>query len=111
MDARIIGPAEELGHFDTLTFFGQTLSRDWRKIDPDGVALSKLKANRYVELREGGRSKPSETPPIDTVSEIKARLKDLGVEFDDKAKKDELTTLLAQAEAAHAALTAEQPEA
>lgn len=110
MDARIIGPASELGDFETLNFFGYDLSRSWSKIEPEGGVLSKLQGNRYVELREG-RAKPSETPPIDTVPEIKARLTELGVEFDGRSGKDALTELLAAAEAAHAAQEAEQHEA
>ncbi len=108
MDARIIGPASELGSFETLTFFGYELSREWSKLspDPDPVSLRKFNGSRFIELRE--KRKPSEEPPVDTVAEIKARLVELGVEFDAKAKKDELTVLLEQAEAAHAALAGEQ---
>lgn len=109
MDARIIGPASELGQFETLTFYGHVLSRDWSKIDPTSGALEKLQGNRFVELRE--RRKPSDVAPIDTVVEIKARLEELGVEFDAKAKKDDLAELLQQAEAAHTALLGEQEEA
>lgn len=101
MDARIIGPASELGDFHTLNFFGHELSRDWSKIDPEPAVLAKLEANRFVELREKRRA--SEEPPTDTLVEIKARLSDLGVEFDGRAKKADLEQLLAQAEAAKAA--------
>lgn len=111
MDARIIGPASELGPFETLTFYGHVLSKDWAKIEPTEAVLEKLKGNRFVELREGGRKKPSEEAPIDTVAEITARLTELGVEFDPKAKKADLAELLSQAEAAHAALLGEQNEA
>lgn len=100
MDARIIGPASELGQFDTLTVFGCELSRDWSKINPSPAVLRKLQGNRYVELRE--RRKPSDEPPIDTAPEIKARLTELGVEFDPKAKKADLEAMLEQAEAAQA---------
>lgn len=108
MDARIIDPASELGDFHTLTFYGHTLSRDWSKIEPDAGVLGKLQGNRFVELRE--KRKPSDEPPADTVPEIKARLADLGVEFDPKAKKPELETLLQQAETAKAAAEGEGEE-
>lgn len=107
MDARIIGPASELGDFQTLDFYGHALSRDWSRIDPEPAVLGKLQGNPYVELRE--KRKPSEEPPADTLAEIKARLTDLGVEFDGRAKKANLEALLEQAEAAKAA--AEEDEA
>lgn len=100
MDARIIGPASELGQFETLAVFGCELSRDWSKIDPSPAVLRKLQGNRYVELRE--RRKPTEEPPIDTLPEIKARLTELGVEFDARGKKADLEALLELAEAARA---------
>lgn len=110
MDARVIGPASELGQFETLTFYGHDISKDWAKIEPSEAVLTKLQGNRYVELREG-RKKPSDEAPIDTVTEITARLTELGVEFDPKAKKADLAELLTAAEAAHAAQQAEQTEA
>jgi len=109
MDARITDPAAELGPFDTLTFFGHPLSREWSKlVDPDPVALRKLKGSRFIELRE--KRKPSEEAPVDTVPEIKGRLEELGVAFDVRAKKDELAALLEQAEAAQAAAAATDSE-
>jgi hypothetical protein len=108
--ARISGPAEELGQFETLTFYGHALSGEWTRIDPTPDVLEKLKGNRFVEIRDGsGRQKPSEVAPIDTVPEIKARLDELGVAYDARAKKAELEELLADAEAAHAAAAAEKP--
>lgn len=110
MDARIIGPASELGSFETLTFFGYELSREWSKLspDPDPVSLRKFQGSRFIELRE--KRKPSEEAPVDTVPEIKGRLEELGVAFDARAKKDELAALLEQAEAAQAAAAATDSE-
>lgn len=108
MDARIIGSASELGDFHTLTFYGHKLSREWSKVEPDAGVLAKLQGNRFVELRD--KRKASDEPPTDTVPEIKARLADLGVEFDPKAKKGDLEALLEQAEAAKAAAEGESDD-
>lgn len=113
MKARIIGAEDELGPFHTLTFFGLSLSREWSEIKATPEQVEKLQGNRFVELREGAsRPKPSEAAPIDTVPEIKARLDELGVEYDPRDKKADLAALLELAEAAHAASAAEaDPEA
>lgn len=107
MDARIIGSASELGPFEILNFFGHELSREWSKIDPSADVLTKLQGNRFVELREGGRSKKSEEPPADTVVEIKKRLDELGVSYGPDDKKADLVELLSLAEAAAAEAAAE----
>lgn len=124
MKARIIGPASELGAFESLNFFGQGLTREWSadfKATPEVVA--KLQANKYVEVKgvtasdsafdhdgdgKPGGSKPSLTAESETV---KARLDELGVSYAANASSKTLKGLLEKAEAAQAKAEEEAAEA
>ena len=117
--ARIVGPEAELGDVrGGLAFFGHTLTREWSKIDPTDETLSKLRANRFVDLsgdkdpldhdndgRKGG-SKPS-----DETAATKARLDELGVSYAKDASAATLRDLLTKAEEAQAAAEKEAEEA
>lgn len=119
MQARIVGPEEELGDVHKgAKFFGNHLTRDWSDITVTPDQLTKLQGNRYVELR-GAATKGGAAPaapatpaagPTSTAAEaetIRARLTELGVEVKPKAPLMALRSALAKAEKAKAAADAE----
>jgi hypothetical protein len=111
MEARIIGPASELGVFESLEFYGQPLTREWSKIDMPDQDVEKLKANRYVELRDGKAKAGKLSTDTDVEDEtIKARLDELGVEYSPKASPEALKRTLEKAEKAKAKQDEEEAE-
>ncbi len=80
-------------------FFGGTI------YDPNGkrrtlhVEKAFKKTPSWLELIKDDK-KPSTSDEGPTVKELKAKLKEMGVEFNSSAKKDALLTLLAEAEKA-----------
>lgn len=104
MDARIVGPEAELGDVRSgVNFYGATLTREWSKVDFNGDALAKAKANKFVELRDGKGKAAASTVPEEAEEEtVKARLDELGVEFSDKDKLPALKSKLDKAERAQA---------
>lgn len=111
MEARIVGPEAELGDVrNGVSFYGQTLTRDWSKVDLSPEAQAKAQGNKYVELREG--KKVQSTVPDDTEEEtVKTRLTELGVEYGEKDKLPALKSKLDKAEKARAQAEKEADEA
>ncbi len=108
MEARIIGPASELGDArDGLNFFGNTLVRDeWTEVKVNAEQAEKLRGNRYVEVRG---DKPEDVDPVKQKAEaeedaeeanIRARLDELGVNHKPSDNKKALTAKLEKAEKA-----------
>lgn len=125
MEARIIGPEEELGDVrGGLHVQGHHLTRDWSKVDPTAEQLQKLQGNRFVELRgspKAGVAAAASTPatngqsgaPQSTAAEaesIRARLTELGVAFKPKTPLMALRSALAKAEKAKAEADAEDDD-
>lgn len=107
MKARIIASAAEIGPFETLTFYGQPLTRDWSgllRLSPE--VERKLRGNRYLEVKDGATPAllppaPPKTSDKQTDAERRAavvtELTALGVPFKKSAKIDALEALLAEA--------------
>lgn len=111
MKAKVIGPASELGQFETLNFYGHEIGREFSDINPTADVLAKLEANRFVELKGSAKATnapgSSQTPgPSDDEFEeglIRERLTELGVDVAPKAKLPALQAALEKAEKAKAA--------
>ena len=59
-EARLIGPASELGDVsEGLEFYGNTITRDWGEVDLTAEQIEKAKGNRYIELK-GAPDKPED---------------------------------------------------
>lgn len=116
MRAKIIGPASELGQFETLNFFGHEIGREFSDIKPTADVLAKLEGNRFVELKGSAKASPpagnTPGPSDDEVEEglIRERLTELGVEVAPKAKLPTLQAALEKAEKAKAAQDEEDAE-
>lgn len=118
MEARIIGPASELGQFDSLNFYGNSLTREFGEITVSPEQLVKLQGNRYVEIK--GQPKAQEIDveaaegakrESDQEAAIRARLDELGVEHDGRASLKTLQGKLDAAEKAKAKADAEAADA
>lgn len=116
MEARIIGPEAELGDVrGGLTIFGHTLTRDWSKIDPTPDQVTKLKGNRYVELK-GAEPKPKKADDDapnddDRKAVVLARLQELGVAVDGRKSLTAMQADLDKAEKAQAKAEEEAADA
>lgn len=106
MEARIIGTEEDLGDVrGGLSFFGNTLTRDWSDIDVSDDQLAKLKANRFVQVRGRTKSEADDQQELADAEEmrtIKGRLDELGADYGAKASLSTLRSKLDAAEKAHA---------
>jgi len=118
MEARIIGSSEELGMFETITLFGNQLSREWSEVKVTPEQYQKLQGNRYVELRgEATEAETSEEAALQATQEqnetdqIKARLDELGVSYRSDASPKTLRSKLDQAEKAEAQRLEEEAQA
>ena len=116
MKAKVIGPASELGPFETLNFFGHEIGREFSDINPTADVLTKLQANRFVELKGSAKAEAKAEagnnpgPSDDEVEEglIRERLTELGVDVAPKAKLPALQAALEKAEKAKAAQDEEE---
>lgn len=118
MKARITASAAEIGPFETLTFYGQPLTRDWSpSLNVSADVERKLRGNRYLEVKGGndpldhdgdgqkGGSVPAlpktdaELTPAEKRAAIIAELKAMGVSFGGRLPTVVLADLLAKAKA------------
>lgn len=114
MKARIIASAAEIGPFETLTFYGQPLTRDWSgALNVNAEVERKLRGNRYLEVKDGGVSAPppkteEQLTPAEHRAAVIAELKARGVTFSKNAKTDMLEDLLAKAKGSPAPVPADE---
>ena len=109
MKARIIATAAQIGPFETLTFYGQPLTRDWSgPLNVSAEVERKLRGNRFLEVNDGiapPLASPVPVPPKTSDQQtpaehraaVIAELKALDVSFAKNAKTETLEGLLAEA--------------
>lgn len=114
--ARVIGPASELGHFDTLNFFGNEIGREFTDVTLTPDQLRKAEGNPYIEIKgadealtdeELRKAKEDETE----AEKIRARLAELDVTVDGRASLKTLRGKLDAAEKAEAKRLEDEAEA
>lgn len=114
MKARIIASSAEIGQFETLTFYGQPLTRDWSgALNVNAEVERKLRGNRYLEVKDGGASAPpvkdvEKLTPAEHRATVIAELRAMGVTFAKNAKIDVLEELLAKAKGPPAPVPADE---
>ena len=107
LQARVIGPASELGQFESLDFFGQSLTREFADVTFTTEQVKILEDNRYVELKgkpdNQTEAEEKEDRRDDAEREvISARLVELGEKVDGRMSIGTLRSKLATAERAQA---------
>lgn len=114
--ARVIGPASELGHFDTLNFFGNEIGREFTDVTLTPDQLRKAEGNPYIEIKgaddalsdeELRKAKEDEAE----ADKIRARLAELDVTVDGRASLKTLRGKLEAAEKAEAKRLEDEAEA
>jgi hypothetical protein len=114
--ARVIGPASELGHFDTLNFFGNEIGREFTDVTLTPDQLRKAEGNPYIEIQgaddaltdeELRKAKEDEAE----AEKIRARLAELDVTVDGRASLKTLRGKLDAAEKAEAKRLEDEAEA
>lgn len=114
--ARVIGPASELGHFDTLNFFGNEIGREFTDVTLTPDQLRKAEGNPYIEIKgaddalsdeELRKAKEDEAE----AEKIRARLAELDVTVDGRASLKTLRGKLDAAEKAEAKRLEDEAEA
>lgn len=114
--ARVIGPASELGHFDTLNFFGNEIGREFTDVTLTPDQLRKAEGNPYIEIKgaddaltdeELRKAKEDEAE----ADKIRARLAELAVTVDGRASLKTLRGKLDAAEKAEAKRLEDEAEA
>lgn len=114
--ARVIGPASELGHFDTLSFYGNEIGREFTDVTLTPDQLRKAEGNPYIEIKgaddaltdeELRKAKEDEAE----AEKIRARLAELDVSVDGRASLKTLRGKLDAAEKAEAKRLEDEAEA
>jgi len=114
--ARVIGPASELGHFDTLNFFGNEIGREFTDVTLTPDQLRKAEGNPYIEIKgaddalsdeELRKAKEDEAE----AEKIRARLAELDVTVDGRVSLKTLRGKLDAAEKAEAKRLEDEAEA
>lgn len=114
--SRVIGPASELGHFDTLNFFGNEIGREFTDVTLTPDQLRKAEGNPYIEIKgaddaltdeELRKAKEDEAE----AEKIRARLAELDVTVDGRASLKTLRGKLDAAEKAEAKRLEDEAEA
>lgn len=114
--ARVIGPASELGHFDTLNFFGNEIGREFTDVTLTPDQLRKAEGNPYIEIKGADdalsdedlrKAKEDEAE----AEKIRARLAELDVTVDGRASLKTLRGKLDAAEKAEAKRLEDEAEA
>lgn len=114
--ARVIGPASELGHFDTLNFFGNEIGREFTDVTLTPDQLRKAEGNPYIEIKGADEALTDEELRKDKEDEaeaekIRARLAELDVTVDGRASLKTLRGKLDAAEKAEAKRLEDEAEA
>lgn len=114
--ARVIGPASELGHFDTLNFFGNEIGREFTDVTLTPDQLRKAEGNPYIEIKGADEALTDEELRKDKEDEaeaekIRARLAELDVTVDGRASLKTLRRKLDAAEKAEAKRLEDEAEA
>lgn len=114
--ARVIGPASELGHFDTLNFFGNEIGREFTDVTLTPDQLRKAEGNPYIEIKGADDALTDEElrkAKEDEAEEekIRARLAELDVTVDGRASLKTLRGKLDAAEKAEAKRLEDEAEA
>ncbi|ANC53449.1 hypothetical protein A4249_07125 [Brevundimonas sp. GW460-12-10-14-LB2] len=114
--ARVIGPASELGHFDTLNFFGNEIGREFTDVTLTPDQLRKAEGNPYIEIKGADdalsdedlrKAKEDEAE----AEKIRARLAELDMTVDGRASLKTLRGKLDAAEKAEAKRLEDEAEA
>lgn len=113
LQARVIGPESDLGHFTTLDFFGNAIGREFADVTLTAEQVEKANGNRFIELKGHKPLKAGdvEAAAVEARAEaeegaeaetIRARLAELEVSVDGRASIKTLRTKLEAAEKAEA---------
>ena len=114
--ARVIGPASELGHFDTLNFFGNEIGREFTDVTLTPDQLRKAEGNPYIEIKGADEAPTDEElrkakEDEAEADKIRARLAELDVTVDGRASLKTLRGKLDAAEKAEAKRLEDEAEA
>ena len=105
LQARVIGPETDLGHFTTLTYFGNEIGREWSPVNLTAAQIRKAEGNPYIELKGQAAKVVDQQQQSDDEIEaglIRERLAELGVTVSQKAILPTLRAKLDEAEKAEA---------
>lgn len=107
LQARVIGPESDLGHFTTLDFFGNALTREFSDVKLTPEQVKKAEGNPYIELKGQNRTQTADEQrqAADDEAEadlIRERLAELKVTVKSTEKLATLRTKLDAAEKAEA---------
>lgn len=106
LQARVIGPEEDLGPITTINFFGNDIGREFSDVELTKEQVVKAHGNRFIELK-GTKPDQNAEQADEEGDAIRARLAELGVSVDGRAS---LKTLRSKVDAAEQA-EAKRPEA
>ncbi len=104
VQARLIGPEEELGQVSSVEFFGQTVTREFSPIELTKEQIEKANGNRFIELKGQKLPKTDEKAEAET---IRDRLNELNEPVKDDAAVRTVRAKVAPAEKAQAKREAE----
>lgn len=104
VQARLIGPVEELGQSGSIEFFGQTVTREFATIELTKDQIEKANGNRFIELKGQKLAKQDEKAEAEV---IRDRLEELGEPVKDGAAVRTVRAKVAPAEKAQAKREAE----
>ena len=114
LQARVIGPESDLGHVDTLNFFGNQIGREFSDVKLSPEQILKAEGNPYIELKGQAPTIAEQREASDDEVEeglIRERLAELKVKVDGRASLTSLRSKLETAEKAEAKLLEDEAEA
>lgn len=107
LQARVIGPETDLGHFSTLSYFGNEIGREFSDVTLTPDQIRKAEGNRFIELKGQHRAQTvdEQRQTADDEAEvdlIRERLAELEVAVPANATLKTLRSKLEAAEKAEA---------
>lgn len=114
LQARVIGPESDLGHFESLAFFGNQIGREFSDVRLSPDQILKAEGNPYIELKGQAPTREEQREASDDEVEeglIRERLAELKVKVDGRASLATLRSKLDAAEKGEAKRLEDEAEA